>query len=133
MKIPSVLAQSRRPLRWPWLLRSLGLALSLALGCKPYQELSDHPCPPQGTPLTYSNFGAPFLDRYCQSCHGSAALDRRGAPGDFLFDTREQVSRQRDRIFVRSAAGNDTMPPGPSDPPLAERDQLADWLACGAP
>ena len=110
-----------------------GLLLPALAGCKPYQELSDHPCPPQGTPLTYENFGATFLNSYCQSCHGGSAQDRKGAPGDFLFDTRDQVVRQRERIFVRSAAGNDTMPPGPVDPPLADREKLADWLACGAP
>lgn len=109
------------------------LFLLAGLGCKPFAELSDHPCPPQGTPLTYANFGATFLNSYCQSCHASTAQDRKGAPGDFLFDTREQVLRQRERIFVRSAAGNDSMPPGPIDPSLSERNQLADWLACGAP
>ena len=35
-----------------------------------------------------------------------------------------------DRIFVRAAATNDSMPPGPDDPPQAERDDLAEWLAC---
>lgn len=126
MSSPRVVSWSRG-LFWAWLL------LPVLSACKPYQELSDHPCPPQGTPLTYDNFGAAFMNSYCQSCHGGSAQDRRGAPGDFLFDTREQVARQRERIFVRSAAGNDTMPPGPVDPPPADRDKLADWLACGAP
>jgi hypothetical protein len=44
-----------------------------------------------------------------------------------------QVQRHRTRIFARSAADNDSMPPGPDDPPEAEREKLADWLACGAP
>jgi uncharacterized membrane protein len=101
--------------------------------CKPYEEIDEHPCPPQGTTLSYANFGAAFFDRYCQSCHGSAAADRKGAPGEFLFDTRDQISRHLARIYVRSAAGNDSMPPGTEDPPRSERDQLADWLACGAP
>lgn len=109
-------------------------ALLCLLGCgKPYEELGDRTCPPGGTALTYEGFGAPFLGAYCQSCHGGDAADRAGAPGEFIFDTAEQVRRHRARIYVRSAARNDSMPPGPVDPPRAERDQLAEWLACGAP
>lgn len=98
-----------------------------------YSEIDSHPCPPQGTPLRYSSFGAPFMNAYCQSCHGSQAIDRQGAPGEFIFDTLEQIQRHRARIFVRSAANNSSMPPGPDDPPADQRQQLADWLACGAP
>lgn len=109
----------------------LGLALA-SLSCA-YTSIDEHPCPPGGTTLTYANFGADFMNRYCQSCHGSTSVDRRGAPGKSIFDTAEQVRRHRDRIFVRSAAGNDSMPPGPDDPSREARDRLADWLACGAP
>jgi hypothetical protein len=38
-----------------------------------------------------------------------------------------------DRIFARAAGDNTSMPPGPDDPPEAERAMLAEWLACGAP
>lgn len=110
------------------------LALPLFLGCgKPYEEIADQPCPPSGTSLRFETFGAPFMLAYCASCHGADSLDRQGAPGDFIFDTAAQIQRHRDRIFVRSAAGNDSMPPGPQDPPRRERDQLAEWLRCGAP
>jgi uncharacterized membrane protein len=98
-----------------------------------YTEIEDYPCPTGGTTLTYANFGAGFMNVYCQSCHGSNATNRRGAPGEFIFDTPEQVLRHKDRIFVRSAAENDSMPPGPDDPSLEERTKLAEWLACGAP
>jgi hypothetical protein len=98
-----------------------------------YTDIEEHPCPPGGTTLTYTNFGASFINGYCESCHGSQAVDRAGAPGEFIFDTVDQVQRHRVRIFARSAADNDSMPPGPDDPPEAEREQLADWLACGAP
>lgn len=116
------------PVRAP----SLLLLLTL-LGCKPFEEIGDRPCPPGGTALTYGNFGAAFLGAHCQSCHGSQATDRRGAPGDFIFDSPDQARRHAARIFVRSAAGNTSMPPGPEDPPAAARDQLAEWLRCGAP
>lgn len=98
-----------------------------------YTSIDEASCPPSGTKLSYENFGAPFLATYCQSCHGSNAVDRAGAPGDYIFDTHEQAKRHRARIFARSAADNDSMPPGPDDPPRADRDKLAEWLACGAP
>lgn len=98
-----------------------------------YTDIDSYPCPPQGTTLTYGNFGAPFMESYCQSCHGSQSIDRRGAPGEFIFDSVEQLQRHRARIFVRSAATNNSMPPGPDDPSEEERKQLAEWLACGAP
>jgi uncharacterized membrane protein len=115
----------------------LGLLLAL-LGALPscslfYTEIDDYPCSSGGTTLTYANFGAAFMGTYCQSCHGSAVEDRQGAPGEFIFDTLEQVQRHKARIFVRSAADNDSMPPGPDDPSEEERTKLAEWLACGAP
>jgi uncharacterized membrane protein len=98
-----------------------------------YTEIEDQPCPPAGTSLTYDNFGAAFMNTHCQWCHGSTVKDRLGAPGEFIFDTHDQVIQHKDRIFVRSAAENDSMPPGPDDPSQEERNNLAEWLACGAP
>lgn len=110
------------------------VVLSFALvACQGPISIDEHPCPPQGTTLTYENFGKAFVDSRCQSCHASRAFDRAGAPAEYFFDTREDVLRHRDRIFVRSAASNDSMPPGPDDPSEADRNKLADWLACGAP
>jgi uncharacterized membrane protein len=115
------------------LARTAAIALaSLLSGCI-YESIDQHPCPDGGTSLTYANFGEPFMAQYCNRCHSASAVDRHGAPGEFIFDTNQQIQRHRDRIFVRAAAGNDSMPPGPDDPPRAVRDQLADWLACGAP
>lgn len=98
-----------------------------------YTDIEDYPCPPGGTDLTYGNFGGTFINVYCQSCHGSNAEDRAGAPGEFIFDTPDQVAKHKERIFARSAADNDSMPPGPDDPSPEEREKLAEWLACGAP
>ena len=98
-----------------------------------YTDIDEYPCPPEGTTLTYASFGASFMNGYCQSCHGSLSEDRKGAPGEYIFDTVGQIQRQRDRIFARSAADNDSMPPGPEDPSLEDREKLAEWLACGAP
>ncbi len=106
---------------------ALGVALLTACG----QTIESYPCPP-GSTLTYQNFGAAFMRLQCLSCHGEASRDRAGAPGEFNFDTLEQIQRHTARIFVRAAASNDSMPPGPGDPPLEERNRLAEWLACGA-
>ena len=86
-----------------------------------------------GTTLTYDNFGAAFLDTYCNGCHSASTGDRHGAPDSFRFDTLDEVHAHAARIFVRAAGPNTSMPPGPVDPPSDERDRLAEWLGCGAP
>ncbi len=97
-------------------------------GCLSTDDLADHSCPPGGTKLTYLNFGQDFMARYCVRCHGgpngysSRALNTQGA-----------VQANLQRVFVNAAGQNRAMPPGPDDPSQAERDQLAEWLACGAP
>jgi mono/diheme cytochrome c family protein len=111
---------------------ALAFATAICANCN-YTEMSDHPCPPQGTTLTYENFGKSFLDGHCQGCHGTTGGDRKGAPTGIDFGDIESVHKWKVRIFDRSAATNTTMPPGPDDPPAEERAKLADWLACGAP
>jgi len=100
-------------------------------------------CPPTST-LTYASFGQGFMDAYCTSCHSSAAESRHGAPNGVNFDTQAAIGNAADEIDRAAAAGpeatNTIMPPlsavpdvvaaAPSDP---ERQQLAEWLACGAP
>jgi uncharacterized membrane protein len=100
-------------------------------GCLPEpMPIEDVSCPPEGTALTYDNFGAQFMTTHCNRCHSTATS---GAPGAYRFDTRDEVVAHKDRIFIRAAGPNVTMPPGPDDPSTTERDQLAEWLACGAP
>jgi uncharacterized membrane protein len=96
-------------------------------------EIDQYPCPKGGTTLTYDNFGRTFMASWCNRCHSAEPGMRDGAPDDYVFDTLDQVRKHKDRIFARSATTNDSMPPGPVDPPLAEREKLAEWLACGAP
>ena len=95
--------------------------------------IEDYPCPPSGTQLTYESFGRTFLSAHCNHCHNATESKRAGAPESYRFDTLDDVRSHRARIFVRSAASNTTMPPGPEDPSSDEREQLAEWLACGAP
>jgi uncharacterized membrane protein len=99
----------------------------------PPLDMSEYPCPPAGTQLTYDNFGAQFLGDTCNTCHSAETGYRHGAPDSFRFDTLDEVQQRRARIFVRAAASNTSMPPGPVDPPTDQRDRLAEWLACGAP
>jgi hypothetical protein len=108
---------------------ALGFALS---GCS-YETLEDHPCPKGGTTLTYQNFGANFFREYCNQCHSATLDDREGAPENDVFSDIDSIRALKDRIFVRAAGDNSSMPPGPDDPPYEQREKLADWLACGAP
>lgn len=108
---------------------ALGLALLAGCGLAPL-ELEDLPCPEAGTALTYDGFGRGFFASHCDGCHTTGTS---GAPEGYRFDTLDDVRRHRERIFARAAGPNVSMPPGPRDPPEAERDRLAEWLACGAP
>ena len=108
------------------------LLIALA-GCKPETSIDDYPCPQEGTKLTYETFGRDYLATNCQTCHGQSSTERKGAPSGYDFATVEAVREQKRRIFARAAADNTTMPPGPDDPPAADRNKLAEWLACGAP
>jgi uncharacterized membrane protein len=115
-----------RPLRT---LAFVAALAALAPACI-YDKLEDAECPPGGTDLTFESFGKPFLDKYCNYCHGAAVLDRQSAPPAYVFETPEQVEMWASRIYVRAAGRNDSMPPGPADPPREERDKLAEWLVC---
>jgi len=121
----------------PTLARSRVLAGMIAAlcvpGCGAGTTIDEYPCPEGGTELTYDGFGKPFLDGYCQRCHGAPLGSRKGAPTEYDFATVEGARRFRDRIFARAAVDNDSMPPGPDDPSLPERIDLGEWLACGAP
>ncbi|MFO0729172.1 MAG: cytochrome c [Myxococcota bacterium] len=109
----------------------LTLWLLLGAGCG-YDAIEEHPCPTGGTTLTYESFGRDFLASWCQRCHGAAGPYRKGAPSNYDFGTQRDAQAWAPRIFARSAMSNTTMPPGPDDPPEADRKKLADWLACGA-
>jgi hypothetical protein len=106
----------------------LGVLVGALVGACGSSKIDDHPCPPGGTTLTYVNFGKAFFDAYCVYCHGGA-----NGYSSRSFTTVESIRGARDRIFVNAADDNTSMPPGPDDPPEAERRKLGEWLACGAP
>ena len=112
-------------------MKALACVLVVGAACaSDPMTIDEQPCPDTGTALTYDNFGRDFLARECNTCHSSA---KNGAPSSYRFDTVDDIRKHRDRIFIRAAGPNVTMPPGPDDPASDERDQLAEWLACGAP
>jgi hypothetical protein len=99
----------------------------------PWTSLDERPCPDDSF-LTYENFGGPFMLSYCTSCHASRlpADLRQGSPIDVNFDDIDDVRTWADRIWIRGADQNFSMPPvGPPDD--EERARLGEWLACGAP
>jgi uncharacterized membrane protein len=94
---------------------------------------------PTGSTLSYQNFGQTFMTSYCTRCHSSSVTGaaRQGAPIGVNYDTVEGVRAHAEMIDLHAAAGpnavNTEMPPSGLLPPEAERRQLGEWLACGAP
>lgn len=84
--------------------------------------------------LTWENFGGPFLRNWCTGCHSAdlAGSARYDAPPGTDFDTPASARAWRERIWIRAADGNATMPPA-GGPDMEERRRLGEWLACGAP
>ena len=99
----------------------------------PWSSLAERPCPDDSF-LTYENFGGPFMLSYCTTCHASRlpADMRQGSPLEVDFDGLDDIRAQADRVWIRAADQNFSMPPvGP--PSDEERARLGEWLACGAP
>jgi len=98
-----------------------------------WNSLDERPCPDESE-LTWENFGGPFVLTYCTGCHHSAlpADVRQDAPYAINLETVELVRQHADRVWVRAADQNATMPPAGA-PAMDERALLGEWLACGAP
>jgi hypothetical protein len=89
---------------------------------------------PNGTALTWQNFGGFYLRRYCASCHAASLSgdDRRGAPSDISFDSAADALAFRMSMLKVAASDDGTMPPGVVVP-FSERALFREWLNCGAP
>jgi mono/diheme cytochrome c family protein len=107
---------------------ALGIVLFACLGACAGEPIGDDPCPPGGTTLTYEDFGEEFFAEWCVRCHGGP-----NGYSSRSFTTLADIQAESARIFINAAAGNAFMPPGPDGPSREERDELATWLACGAP
>lgn len=94
---------------------------------------------PQGSTLTYANFGKPFMEKYCTRCHSSdlEGAARHGAPSFHDMDTLYGIKAVHEHIDETTAAGpaavNEGMPQDGPFPTTAERYQLGEWIACGMP
>jgi hypothetical protein len=131
-------------------MRNLIFLLVLVAACGGSPTSTDTVCPdPDPMTLTYDNFGKPFMEQYCISCHAAdlPRSKRNGAPLYHDFDTLLGVLEVPDHIDQQAGSGpnadNDFMPPGrcPSvaggkldedcpQPTEEERQQLSQWIAC---
>jgi len=102
----------------------------LALGCGSGPGDSTGSTCPTDSSLTYATFGQAFITDHCLACH------RAGGPETPTLSTLDQIRANKDVIDRSAAAGpnavNTYMPDGTSVAE-AERRQLGEWLACGAP
>lgn len=95
-------------------------------------------CPP-GSTLSYESFGRPFVEKYCTGCHASTLVGaaRNGATPYHDFDSLEGIRVVAGHVDQMAGSGPDAtntqMPPLEPRPSLEERQQLSEWLACGAP
>lgn len=99
---------------------------------KPVPLKSNLNCP-NGTSLSYDNFGAGVFINYCTTCHTKSltAADRLGTPEGMDFDTQVNIQVWRANI-LKSVMKEKSMPPN-NDIPQAQFDFLKEWLECGAP
>jgi hypothetical protein len=94
---------------------------------------------PSDSMLTYENFGRQFFDDYCTRCHSTMPENgnRSGAPRGLDWDQIDIVRDYAMQIDRMAAAGPDAtntgMPPRDPRPTVAQREDLGEWLACGAP
>ena len=82
---------------------------------------------PQGSTLTYANFGQAFVQSNCLACHN------RQSPN---LTTQAAVQAARSDIDQVAAAGpnaTNTVMPEDHSVSAEERAKLGEWLACGAP
>ena len=93
------------------------------------EEPSPYSCE-RDPPLTYDNFGAPFLEENCTGCHSSYYPEelRTGAPLGVDFDTWTGVLEDADGVRERTVVDLD-MPPsgGITTDELARFDE---WMWC---
>lgn len=125
------------------------LALVLMVGCAPVSASGDAAigdagpgsgatCPASST-LDEGTFARGFFTTYCTRCHASTVTgaSRMGAPRGYDWDDITIIRAHAREIDLLAAIGpshaNRTMPPNGLAPSDAERAQLGEWLACGAP
>jgi hypothetical protein len=82
---------------------------------------------PQGSTITYANFGQTFIQDNCLGCHTNR---------EPLLTTQANVQAAKTEIDKVAAAGpnaTNTIMPQDHAVPSDQRTKLGEWLACGAP
>ncbi|MEY4630768.1 MAG: hypothetical protein RIQ81_888 [Pseudomonadota bacterium] len=89
---------------------------------------------PNGTSLSWGNFGRAYTRKYCASCHSASLTGaaRLGAPEGVNFDSASDALTQRVVMLRVAAPENGSMPPSVPVSP-SERALFREWLNCGAP
>jgi len=117
---------------------SSALALCIfiaACGDTPEPTPTEATCPTANAP-TWDGFAKPFFDQYCVRCHSSSLTGdaRNGAPEFHDFDTQQSADGVLVHIDEQAGSGpaatNTLMPPSDPRPSKAEREMLAQWVAC---
>ena len=98
------------------------VSLFVLSACAGLGDPTGSTCPDTST-LTYETFGQSFMREHCVSCHQE-------------YSSQEGVQANIDEIDRAAAAGPDavnTWMPEDRDLSDHQRQQLGEWLACGAP
>jgi hypothetical protein len=106
------------------MLGRIAVVFMWAAGCSSGGQptgISSLSCPP-GSTLTYENFGEEAIASNCLSCHRSESP---------RLTSQAEIMAHANAI-MEAAVYTDAMPED-ADMPLAERQLLGEWLACGAP
>jgi len=92
---------------------------------------TDAPMCSHDPPLTYDDFGKPFMQQFCNGCHSSLVTEeyRNDAPLGVDFDTYQGVLENRIKIRVQTNPEGPIMPPGGGPNPDQYAD-LLEWLNC---
>ena len=85
-------------------------------------------CPDGGTGLTYDNFGRTFMTAYCIACHAGARVEK-----GVLLNSASSVRTFASQSNAQAGVGASMPPPGVPAPTATERQQLSQWIGCGAP
>jgi hypothetical protein len=117
-----------KPRRGRYLL-ALSALSAIACGGSGLGDATGSTCP-SGSTLTYASFGQAFMRDKCLACHAD------NGPESPKFSTLNEVKASLSDIDRAAAAGPNavnTYMPQSGSATDAERRQLGEWLACGAP
>jgi len=90
---------------------------------------------PEGTLLTYENFGEAMMLEYCSTCHSRSRYEdeRAGAPIAIQLDSAQDMATWRTRM-IETLKVDAELPMPPSEHIVAaDKQMLLEWLECGAP